>query len=253
MSFRAGVIFWLAGLMPANAASTATRYYAHPAVEDRNGVIAPWYKGQNGQFDFRVRIAAETMKRYPWVDKPRALTPGPEYLFNGKWKISREGQITVVQEQDCNNGDLVQRAANAINGWERYYFYSGHPAAFTHIGVIADYLVDHCQTDTAHRWPRIVISVPAHGVRYGACRMGTGDDLRENGKIQLDIAAEAGLALVRAYEMIGNQRWYEAAKHWADVIAENRGSECRRAAVGTLRREPRRDEWKCGVPSHILR
>ena len=48
-------------------ATTLKHYFAHDAVEDRYGVIAPWYKGQNGQFDLRVRIAAETMKRYPWT------------------------------------------------------------------------------------------------------------------------------------------------------------------------------------------
>ena len=41
-------------------------------VEDRHGVIAPWYGGQNGQCDFRVRVSAETLKRYPWADKPKA-------------------------------------------------------------------------------------------------------------------------------------------------------------------------------------
>jgi hypothetical protein len=28
------------------------RYFAHPVVEDRYGVIAPWYRGLNGQCDF---------------------------------------------------------------------------------------------------------------------------------------------------------------------------------------------------------
>src|SRR6266852_7827693 len=95
-----GALCLMGLLWPAvpRAATARKHYFAHDAVEDRNGVIAPWYKGQNGQFDLRVRIAAETMKRYPWVDKPRAVTPGPEYLFNGKWKISREGQITVIPE-----------------------------------------------------------------------------------------------------------------------------------------------------------
>ena len=43
--------------------------------------------------------------------------------------------------------------------------------------------------------------------------------------MQLDIVAETGLQLVRAYEMTGNGRWYEAAKHWADLLAENRRHE----------------------------
>ncbi|HZM05641.1 MAG TPA: hypothetical protein VFC44_21780, partial [Candidatus Saccharimonadales bacterium] len=43
------------------------KYYAHPAVLDEHGVVAPWYHGINGPCDYRVRIAAETLKRYPWT------------------------------------------------------------------------------------------------------------------------------------------------------------------------------------------
>ena len=43
------------------SAEVQSRYYGHVAVHDRYGVIAPWYHGLNGQCDFRVRIAAETI------------------------------------------------------------------------------------------------------------------------------------------------------------------------------------------------
>src|SRR5882757_9127246 len=65
------------------AATARSKYFAHDAVEDRNGVIAPWYKGQNGQFDLRVRIAAETMKRYPWTTADTAVAVVPQYVLNG--------------------------------------------------------------------------------------------------------------------------------------------------------------------------
>jgi hypothetical protein len=42
------VIAGLIALLPLHAASRADLYYAHRAVEDRYGVIAPWYKEQNG-------------------------------------------------------------------------------------------------------------------------------------------------------------------------------------------------------------
>jgi hypothetical protein len=34
---------------PAFGAGVQPRYYAHPAAHDREGVIAPWYGGLNGQ------------------------------------------------------------------------------------------------------------------------------------------------------------------------------------------------------------
>jgi len=60
----------LASERSGSAATTQRRYYAHDAVEDSHGVIAPWYQGQNGQIDLRVRIAAEFLKRYPWGTSP---------------------------------------------------------------------------------------------------------------------------------------------------------------------------------------
>src|SRR5512136_1059105 len=76
--------------------TTLKRYYVHDAVVDRHGVIAPWYKGQNGQIDLRIRVAAETMKRYQWVDTSRAVCAGPEYIYNGQWTIDPAGNIKVV-------------------------------------------------------------------------------------------------------------------------------------------------------------
>ena len=58
-----------------SSTTSPVRYYGHPKVEDRYGVIAPWYHGLNGQADFRVRIAAETLKRYPWVTGDNLSSP----------------------------------------------------------------------------------------------------------------------------------------------------------------------------------
>src|SRR5262245_56958215 len=110
------------------AATTQERYYAHKAVEDRHGVIAPWYQGQNGQCDFRVRVSAETLKRYPWTDAAKAHIPAPEYIYSGNWHITPEGKISIPPQSDWANGDLCQRAAFAINGFVDYYRYTGDAA-----------------------------------------------------------------------------------------------------------------------------
>ncbi|MGA3325456.1 MAG: malectin domain-containing carbohydrate-binding protein [Terriglobia bacterium] len=214
---------WLALGRQGNAATVQKHYFGHDAVQDQYGVIAPWYKGQNGQFDFRVRVAAETIKRYPWANRDRAVMAAPEYVFNGLWKIDSEGKITIPLEKDSANGDLAQRAAYTISSMLEYYRYSGDPAGFARITVTIDYLLAHCQTDARQGWPNMLISVPNMGIPYGDCRLGPSEDLASgNGKIQLDIVAELGLQLIRAYEMIGDVRWYNAAKHWADLLAENR-------------------------------
>jgi hypothetical protein len=201
----------------AHAATTQRHYYAHDAVEDKHGVIAPWYKGQNGQLDFRVRIAAETLKRYPWADTRKAVAAAPEYVFNGAWKIAPDGKITIPEIRDWANGDLGQRAAYVLSGLVDYYRYSGDPAAIAHVTILADVLLDHCQTSADHPWPRFLVSVPTKGKVYADCD--------PHGMIQLDIVAEVGIGLLRAYQITGNERWFGAVKHWANLLAQKRNRE----------------------------
>ena len=208
------------------AATTQLHYFAHGAESDKEGVIAPWYKEQNGQFDFRVRIAAETLKRYPWAGPDKVASPAPEYIYNGKWDLDYDGTIRPLPQTNHNNGDVGQRNAFVLSGLIDYYRYSGDPAALTPITAAANYLIDHCQTPANHGWPKMLISVPTMGKLYGDCVLGPSDDLKANqGKIQLDIVAQVGTELVRAYEMTGNSKWYGAAKHWADLLAANRRHE----------------------------
>ncbi|MDQ1256408.1 MAG: Malectin protein [Candidatus Hydrogenedentes bacterium] len=207
----AACLFWC-GL--GVGATVQGRYYAHDAVEDAFGVIAPWYSEQNGQWDFRARIAAETLKRYPWTDAASAAAVVPAYVFNGHWSVGADGTIGVPALQDWDNGDLGQRAAYVLSGFVDYYRYTGDPAAIAHVSMLAEVLLDHCVTSADNPWPGFLISVPTRGTPYGACN--------PHGMIQLDIVAETGLALLRAYQLVGNERWFEAAKHWADLMAANR-------------------------------
>ncbi len=205
----------IAGLLLSCALPTysADRYFAHEIRTDTHGVIAPWYAGLNGPCDLRVRIAAETLKRYPWMTGKDGR-PLPDYIYNGRWSIADDGTITPGELKPWGNGDLVQRGTYAIFGWIQFYRYSGDPAAVAHVSMIADAMLDRCQTGPDHPWPNFIISVPNAGEPYGPCN--------DRGMIQLDLAAMAGVALVQAYELAGEQRWLDAARHWADVLAAKR-------------------------------
>lgn len=189
------------------------RYYAHDTVEDRYGVIAPWYTGLNGPCDWRIRIAAETLKRYPWTPAGKAPAEYPEFLWNGNWAISSTGDISIPVTSDWDNGDKVQRTIFVIVGLVDYYRYTGDPAAIAHIKWASDFLLDYCQTDDSQPWPKFLVSVPVKGATYGYAD--------PSGYIQLDIAAEAGLALLKAYQVVGDDRWLTAAKHWGDLLAQH--------------------------------
>jgi len=219
---RTPLLCLLAALTVATAWSQAPpRHYAHEAVLDANGVIAPWYRRQNGQLDLRVRIAAETLKRYPWTDTKTAAAAVPHYVFNGHWKIAPDGAITPVPINDWDNGDLGQRAAYVLLGLVDYYRYTGDASAIGLMTLQADALLDYGLTPPDHPWPKFLISVPTKGKPYGQSN--------PQGMIQLDIVAEAGLGLLKAYQVTGNQRWFEACKHWGDLFAKH----CNKGAGGT--------------------
>jgi len=203
---------------------TDKQYYAYQAYEDEYGVIAPWYDGQNGQADFRVQIAVETLKRYPWTQPEEASMPAPHFLYNGRWNIDEEGTITIpeynpaaksnhgILRADWANGDLVPRATRSIFGMQEYYAYSGDPYAFGLVKMTADYLITNCRTASDHEWPGMIISAPTRGKMYGECD--------PHGFIQLDNSAACGLALVRAYKMTGDLTYLDTAIELARVFAE---------------------------------
>ena len=187
------------------------KYYGHQAVQDGYGVIAPWYHGINGPCDYRVRIAAETLKRYPWTTTSNAIASYPHYVFNGFWAIDTNGAITPKDPGEWGNGDLGQRATSVFNGLVDYYRYTGDPAAIAHLTYMADFIIDHSLTPPDHAWPGMFISVPTKGKAYG--------NADPHGMIQLDICASVGRGLLRVYQLTGNPRYFETAKHWGDLLA----------------------------------
>ncbi|MBN2211270.1 MAG: hypothetical protein JW709_07725, partial [Sedimentisphaerales bacterium] len=204
------VILFFAGCT--QGATTLDSYYAHTRHEDEFSVIAPWYEGLNGQIDARLRIAAEVMKRYPWVDTEKAVMAAPDFIYNSHWSIKEDGTILIPPTNDWMCGDLSQRAWSIIRGLTGYYAYSGDPMAFLYIPLMADYILDYGQTPADHPWPNFPISTPTRGKAYGKC-----DPQARN---QLDLCAMVGTEMVRAYRLTGTQRYLDAAKHWGDLFAE---------------------------------
>jgi hypothetical protein len=197
------------------AAETRDHYFAHDTLEDKHGVIAPWYTAQNGQFDFHVRVSGETLRRYPWVGTDRAAGIAPEYAYNNTWQIDHDGTITVPHEiTNWRNGARGQGAARVLHAWVEYYRYTGDPAALAHLEVVADTVIRFSQTDASHPWPNFLVSVPNAGKPYG--------QVSADGWMQLDIVGEMGVALIRAYQLTGQKRFLDTVKHWADVFVARR-------------------------------
>jgi len=207
VALGAGVLS--APLLP--AATNLPSYYAHPAVLDAHGVIAPWHRGQNGQLDERVSIAVGVLKRYPWVDKPKAVMAAPDFVYNSHWSIQDDGTILIPPTTDWMCGDLCQRAWSIVKGLTAYYQYSGDPIAFLYIPLTVDYILDYGLTGDDASWPRFPISTPTRGKAYGRCD--------PNGRNQLDLCAITGIEVLRAHKLTGNPRYLEMARHWGDIFA----------------------------------
>ncbi len=207
---------WWVGLIilvffSAPASTNLPSYYAHPTVLDANGVIAPWYQGLNGQLDERLNIAVNVYKRYPWVDKPKAVMAAPDFIYNSHWSIKPDGTILIPPTTDWMCGDLCQRAWSIVKGLTAYYQYSGDPIAFIYIPLVVDYILDYGLTDEKADWPLFPISTPTRGKAYGKCD--------PTGRNQLDLCAITGIEVLRAHKLTGNPRYLQMAKHWGDVFA----------------------------------
>ena len=212
--FCSSLILAFALLAPpgsARAAEALKHYYAHDAVEDSYGVIAPWYQGQNGQLDLRVRIAAEFLKRYPWVDTSESVMAGPHWVFNARVDLGEDGTIHVLPASDNMNGNLGQRFKYITEAMPMYYAYTGDPVIFSYLKIASDFILKYYMTSPDAPWPSFPISVPLKGKPYGPPNPG--------GYIQLDLSAGVGRGFIRAYQMTGDTRYLDAAKHIGDVFA----------------------------------
>ena len=129
-----------------------------------------------------MRIAAETLKRYPWARHPRGDRLCRTICSAVSGRLARTA-LSVPCIKDWDNGDLGQRSSYVLSGLVDYYRYSGDPAAIAHMTLQADFLVDYCSPPADHPWPSFLVSVPTRGTH---CKCDP------NGMIQLDIVAEVG-------------------------------------------------------------
>ena len=97
-------------LLATGADQPEKKYFSHFAVEDRYGVIAPWYTGQNGQCDFRVRVAVGMPDLYPGKNGGRrgralrrALPASGRRLALARLARAIEGQCQMTDDEDCRH------------------------------------------------------------------------------------------------------------------------------------------------------
>ena len=91
----------------------------------------PVVHGQNGHFDFRIRVAAETLKRYPWTTTRR----GRRAALRLQRPLEDRPRRHDHSRADQRLGQRRPGPAGGLRagGLVDYYRYSGDPAAIAHI------------------------------------------------------------------------------------------------------------------------
>jgi len=185
--------------------STLETYFAHKAAVDKYNVIAPWYKGQDGQCDFRIRVAAETLKRFPWVTSEQVPFPAPYPVYSRSWKIGDDGKLFMpVKDIKHLDGDFGQRSVSILNSMTDYYQYSGDPSVLTYIITTADAIIQWGLTKPDSSWPEFPMAVPEPSKDFG----------------QIDIAGDMAYGVLKAYKITGYDRYWKYAKKWSDQFCE---------------------------------
>ncbi len=185
--------------------SVLDTYFAHKAAVDKYNVIAPWYQGQDGQCDFRIRVAAETLKRFPWVISDTVPSPAPYPVYDRYWKIDDNGTLLMPEGEIKNlDGDFGQRTISILNSMTDYYQYSGDPFVLSYIITMSDAVIKWGLTDPNYSWPEFPIAVPHPYNMF----------------MQIDLGADIAGGVLKAYKMTGYDRYLEYVKHWSDVLCE---------------------------------
>ena len=114
-------------------AAPPARYYAYPAVHDRFGVIAPWYKARTGSATSASGSPPRRSNATRGPMRTRRLRPAPEYIYSGAWKIAPDGTITDPADQRL--GQRRPRPAGGVRARQLidYYRYTGDAAAIAHM------------------------------------------------------------------------------------------------------------------------
>ena len=117
--FLAAMLFWP---VSATAADTqgVKKYFAHPAVEDRDGVIAPWYRGPERP----VRLPRPHRRRDAQTlslgRQSAGGHAGAAFRLQRQWGIKPDGTIIVNPKlDDWDNGDVGQRSVSMLLGMSR--------------------------------------------------------------------------------------------------------------------------------------
>jgi hypothetical protein len=190
----------------------------HTIKLDDSGKIVPWDTSSPNAYDSFLD------QRWNFIKTQVPNSPGtppvsnyPEYYFYDGYQTTNK---EIVPDYWMN--DIGEKIPNWVESGRLYYAYTGDTAVMDIVRGLVDYTIDHGTSPSNFAWPNF----PHTTNNCGQAEF-TGFTTRfALHEVQVDHAADMGLAYYRMYQFYGDQKYLTAAVNVADVLAAH-------ARVGT--------------------
>jgi hypothetical protein len=196
-------------------AQQETIFSTHKVVLDNYGKILPWYTPEDKAFDHFLDTRWNfIMTRVPDSPNPPPRSLYPQYYFYCAFKDSK-GNL----EPDTWMNDVGEKIPNWFESARLFYAYSGDIRPMNIVKEMMDYYMSHGTSPSDFAWPNFPYTTTNAGdtIFLGF----TNEGHMALHEIQLDHAAEMGLAYYRMFQFSGEKKYLDAAINVADVLAKN--------------------------------
>lgn len=188
-------------------------FCGHPLALDNENKLLPWYTPREYAYDHFLHLRWDFIKTsVPYSPGPAPRSNYPQYYFYCAF-VDKDGQL----EPDTWMNDIGEKIPNWFENARLYYAYTGDSSVMKIVREMMDYYLEHGTSPADFAWPNFPYTTTNAGdtIFRGFSDEGT-LVLHE---IQVDHAAEMGLAYYRMYLFGGDTKYLDAAIHVADVLA----------------------------------
>lgn len=185
----------------------------HPAVLDSQGKLLAWFEPeQHRGYDKVLRLGWDFIEHKVPRDT-RHNTGLKIYLINSVM----DGETLQGLYWQHNPAMVYAAFVDGVAGW---YPYSGDEEAISVVRGMLDYQLVHGTTPTDWNWPSVPFATSCDDqTEYGHCIQ----DLPKEffGGIETDKVGQLGTGYTLFYEMTGDRKYLDAARHCADALAHH--------------------------------
>jgi hypothetical protein len=185
----------------------------HKVVLDKEGKIIPWTTPQAKAYDVFLRRRWDFVKHAPASPGPEPRSRYPQYYFYCAYR-PKEGNLV----PDTWMNDVGEKIPNWLESARLYYAYTGDTSVMRIAEDLVNYALEHGTTPATFAWSHFPHTTTNAGdTIYQGFTSAQRFELHE---IQVDHAAEMGLAYYRLYQYTGNEKYKQAALHVANTLVE---------------------------------